>query len=510
MPETKRVPLKNDGKTEQQTRRHPEDQEIDETLAPASITRHELRTIPFFELLLKLSPGDWDTYMAYLYRSKGSGIIKTNDKDDHYIQKISHAFDEEYVKQSFGGGGYTVILNHSPSRKAVRKHTFNVDGPPILQPGELDTRGKASNSAGGKSDTALMVEQMEKMFQKVVELVKNDNGAEKDAMTRVIATMQKGTEAVIDVQKSAFEKQLTASIGSSTGHPLVDKFLEAAITKMGTQGTEQPSPVKQMAEMFTVFKQITGGSTGGGGLLGNLGEIKSVLEILKDMGIKIGGEGGGEGDWKAVLAAQAPGAIQMILGALDEWRKSSDQTRLQLAHLQARIAGAPQQQLPQPQPPPQPASASPQPQAQAPASALPTNFASGPQPQEPAERQPSTENVVEFPQQPQQQSAPVQEIELEVNFDLVATIISRCFDKGDPGDAAALIIKRLYQGQLESYMPYLTDLAKLNGLVGLSPILQEAIKDDDWPVFMSEFVREMKRNDDEEPEPGPEAPAPGA
>jgi hypothetical protein len=127
---------------------------------------------------------------------------------------------------------------------------------------------------------------------------------------------------------------------------------------------------------------------------------------------------------------------------------------------------------------------------QPPASPLPANFAAG-TPPPPPETPPA--EVIEFPAAPQK---------IQVDLSFVAGLVRRCFDKGDPGDAAALVVKRLFADDIEQFMPFFNDVEQLKMYAGMDAQLAEILPDPEFPSFLDEFVEEMKRNEDAEPEPG--------
>src|SRR5260221_4534661 len=70
-----------------------------------------LDKLPFFEMLGRMTEREWEDRMVYLYR-QDKNIIKEDAKDNNYIERITHAFDEDYVKKSHGGGRFLAILKN--------------------------------------------------------------------------------------------------------------------------------------------------------------------------------------------------------------------------------------------------------------------------------------------------------------------------------------------------------------------------------------------------------------
>jgi hypothetical protein len=471
----------------------------------------KLDKMPFFDMLASLSEREWEDRLVYLYRGDGA-VIKANEKDDKYIERIAHKFDEDYVKQKHGGGAFLAILKNTRVRNgAERKHIFKIEGAPIIHDDEVSTRRAKNEASGEKSDNALLLEQLERLTHKLLDSASKSNGAEQDTISRSIAMLSEASKGALLIQQESIKNQLT----STTGHPMVDRFLEKAIAKLGDE--PKGDSLEQFKQMLALARELTKGNDrpagAGSGLLGNLGEIKGVLEILKDLGIKIGGGGGAEAaaeggmDWKSVLASTLPQALQVVGGYVDRWiQTQQEQNRILGIHTEnARRAAAGQPQLPAapPQvqtfanppaaPPPPAGPIAPGPQA----SALPPNFAAATPPQQnPAPAQAG--EVLPFPAAT---NAPAQLVEVDLDF--VCTLIRRCFDAGDPGDIPAISLKRIYGASLDPLQPYFSDGEQLKQLAGMTPIIAEIIPDPEFPAFLAEFVEEMNRNEDEDlPDPG--------
>jgi hypothetical protein len=471
----------------------------------------KLDKLPFFEMLARLSEREWEDRMVYLYRQDKT-IIKEDPKDSNYIARITHSFDEAYVKDKFGGGRFLAILKNVRINGAERKHSFLVEGEAKIQEGEISI-AKKNDAAGGKSENAALLEQVDKLTQRLLDAAGKSNAAEQDTISRSVAMLSEASRGALQIQQEAIKSQL----GSTTGHPMVDKFLEKAIAKLGDE--PKTDSMDQFTKMLALVRELNRGSEkpAGGGLLSNLGEIKGVLEALQGLGLKIG-TGGAEAaadggmDWKSVLASTLPQALQVVGGYVERWiATQQEQNRILTIHAENQrraatgqpllTAGAPQPQQVQTSaiPPAQQFAPGPQHVNGPQQSALPPNFAAATQPaQNPAP--PPTGEVLPFPgahanQQPQ----------IEVDLDFVCMLIRRCFDAGDPGDIPALSLKRIYADSLEPMRPYFSDGEQLKQLAGMSPVIAEIIPDPEFPAFLTEFVDEMNRDENEEaPDPGPE------
>jgi hypothetical protein len=388
---------------------------------------------------------------------------------------------------------------------AERKFSFKVEGDPIIHNGEISIAKKTAAGSGEKSETALLLEQVEKLTQRLLDVGTKSNAAEQDTISRSVAMLSEASRGALAIQQEAIKSQ----IGSSTGHPLVDKFLEASIAKLGNATEAKGDSLDQLTKLLALARELNKGNErpAGGGLLGSLGEIKGLVETLKDLGFKIGAGGGaeaaGEGgmDWKSVLASTLPQALQVMGGYVDRWiQTQQEHNRIMAVHAEnGRRAAAGQPLLPAAPPPPQQlqtsANPAPPPATVPQGSALPPNFAAASQPaQNPA---PPVGEVLPFPGSAQPQQG-------EVDLDFVCLLIRRCFDAGDPGDIPACAIKRIYGDSLEPLRPYFSDGEQLKQLAGMSPIIAEIIPDPEFPAFLKEFVDEMNLDETIDAGPAPE------
>jgi len=478
----------------------------------------ELDKMPFFQMLGSMSERQWEDRMVYLYRQDKT-IIKADEKDSNYIERITHAFDEAYVKEKHGGGRFLAILKNVRVNGAERKHSFKIEGEPIIHADEVSIKKTAETAAAGKSELALALDQVNRLNDKLLELSQKNNGAENATISNAVSMLSEASRGALQIQQEAIK----STIGSSTGHPLVDKFLEASITKLG--GESKGDDVDKLLELIKVMKMIQPEQrAAGGGLLGNLGEIKGVLEVLKEMGLKVGGGAGdvadaaGGMDWKAVLASTLPQALQVIGGYAERFMAlSTEQSRILRDIENSRRAAAGQPQLPAaPQPQQTPPQQQPQAAAQtsAPAAApqtspLPQGFAAaGAVPAPPAQpqieqAQPANNKVVEFPSGLQPGAAG------NVDLDFVCNLIRRCWDAGDSGDIPAITLKRIYADALDPMLGYFTDRAQLRQFAAMSPPLAPIAKEPEFPTFLEEFVAEIMRDENALPEEGEEGPEDG-
>ena len=154
--------------------------ELAPTAGPKNLDR-----MPFFQMLSSMSEREWEDRMVYLYRQDKT-IIKEDPKDSNYIARITHAFDEAYVKEKFGGGKFLAILKNVRINGAERKHSFLIEGEAKIQEGEISI-AKKSDAADIKSETYALVQQVDKLTQRLLDAGSKNNAAEQDTITRSVA-----------------------------------------------------------------------------------------------------------------------------------------------------------------------------------------------------------------------------------------------------------------------------------------------------------------------------------
>lgn len=97
-----------------------------------------------FEYMDALTPAEWDEHIVYIYRME-------TGKQDSYIDKFAHTFDESYLKENFGGGTYSYILKKGSQR--IKQGRVRVEGP---------ARDSAAAPTNGASDLVRIVEMLKK------------------------------------------------------------------------------------------------------------------------------------------------------------------------------------------------------------------------------------------------------------------------------------------------------------------------------------------------------------
>lgn len=88
----------------------------------------------FFELVDGVSEDDWETHKIYIYRR----WPRVQSETPHYLEKVQHSIDEEWLLNAWGSGRYRLRLNSKNKALAsVVCEVHDLKRPPRLEPAEL-------------------------------------------------------------------------------------------------------------------------------------------------------------------------------------------------------------------------------------------------------------------------------------------------------------------------------------------------------------------------------------
>jgi len=257
----------------------------------------------FWTYMKQLTPEQWKNHIVYLYRELPRTNIASAGSGG-YLAKFSQAFDEEDIKQNYGGYEFSYIMNRGQA--CVYSGKFRIEAPPRLDA----IREAGSNGHGLDAGTvAGIVQQVVGVLRE--ELQRKSNGIDDGGAT---------TKAV-DMLKEAS-----------------DKAMEVLVKRL----PQAESAVAQLKELITVGQSLGmlggGGAEGGGiigtikvlkelGVLGNqndpMKQLETMLSIFDKLDEVRGGGGGRRRDWKAILAERAVDAIPDVLDAFTKTREAN-------------------------------------------------------------------------------------------------------------------------------------------------------------------------------------------
>ena len=312
-------------------------QEIDLTppLPPRADSLNPETPLSFWEEVAAVSENDWATeeekgYKSYLYEGpQGSG---------NFLRKITHPFDIEWVKETFGGGYYRATLN-DPGGKIVASIRFSIDGESKRKPPQNATAPAAPPSVDHFPSQVLQI--LERQSQRTEALLQQ-------LIERDRAPVPAAAMPVVDP--------------NIVLRGVVDMFTGVLSKAQG--------PQMNILEMFTLMEKMRGPDllqvltqAKAAGLIpassGN-GDLMSQLTALSAVAEKLGWQQGGGRTIGEVLVEKLPEIADGAGKLLDRYH-SLEQTRLATAQTvrDIQMRGGGQVLPPQSNPAPLPAGARP-------------------------------------------------------------------------------------------------------------------------------------------------------
>lgn len=440
--------------------------------------RQSIATVEFWPLLQAIPPALWEKRLiVYVYRTAPK--VKNQAGEKAYIEKIAHAFDEEYIKANHGGGSYLCYLNVD-SEENLKQISFTIDGPPKFMPGQtlVDAQGNPipQPAAEKTSDVSDAIR------------------ATTDANRAGMEIMQKGTEAAIEMQQKIFEK---AAGLSNNGRE--DKLLEILLTKAFDKAPAA-DPMTTALTMMDKLETIISRRMGDANPKTEGAPISEQLSIVHELsGGKTLGElisGGstkktGTEDLIAIglqAAAQLVEKLPLIIQQIGVNRENEFRRQLYIAQTRGNAL-------------PPAATAAPgvtgvtnAPGATAPGG--PRVAAAPAAPFVPAEfpTAPAGDNVV-----------PISDgaaMDLGAQINTICKLIRQKFEAGYTGSAVAQTIDVLFPDIFASIHPTILNDADMTKFVMSMPDLAQLTQVPEWAEFRADFVQFVREEFAEDLAPG--------
>ncbi len=417
--------------------------------------RAAISTISFWELMTDLPPALWESELViYLYRLDPK--MKNKDGDFKYIEVVNHPINEQWVKDTCGGGKYLAYLKYG--KQQLKEIRFYIDGPPIFKEGQTivgQVAPTAAPPATGRSELAEAIDATSKASNAGIEI------------------MQKGMESAIALQTKLTEKSLGLTPAPTATPGPGDRLIEALLPRL----LAPPDPLALLTQVMTIVKELTPKPVQNPEppsqqeLGGQLDLVKDIfgVESLRDLGSMLKGrEPKVEATpWYAGMISTALERLPGILAQFSEMQQQAFQ-RAMIAHQM--------QNGQQVQPP-----------------ALTRGQATPPAPGPRMARQVTTPAAAT--EQPPQNGSPktLQEV-----IPLLIDSIARGFDNGFEGWQVATFVDVQFPGAMAELKPMLGDPAALTQFVSQVPVLAERSTKEDWPQFQADFLEYVKDNYSEE------------
>jgi len=274
-----------------------------------SATETEQQAADFFTQLQGLSPADWQSgYKVYVYRTWP--VIDKRD-EQHYVAKLSEAFDEDLILRNWGSGKYNFRLNDGKGETVASKTVslHNLAFPPKVSPDEVvatDPRNEryfkvwpvAPQPAAAPADSTA-VQELSRLATRVLE--QRTNGTSPDAAPDALTTTlikwaleqtTKERDASDPTRMAALFKELKALLPQQPpgdGLAMVDRVLSIVEKLNPTRTKAEPQdPMDYVEKVLTLADKLrpqqNPATAAGDG--GNLASIAAIIheagELLKD------------------------------------------------------------------------------------------------------------------------------------------------------------------------------------------------------------------------------------
>jgi hypothetical protein len=209
------------------------------------------------EYMEAIAPEDWHLHMVYLYRMSPAAP----NGQRTYLEKLATPFDQEYLRQKYGGGMFRIFVKKGTER--VKDSLVSVEGSPKFIVAEGGHASAAPDATAVTSEGAQVAREVMQLLRE--ELAKSRGGANLETIAITNA---------LDIQKSAFLggiETIKQSIIAGGGHaqdPMAEitkQFMSTAITKM----LNPSDPIETFGKMAEAMRSLNMGGGGGRGDLGS-------------------------------------------------------------------------------------------------------------------------------------------------------------------------------------------------------------------------------------------------
>jgi hypothetical protein len=257
------------------------------------------------------SPEAWARISLWMRRYEGSEAVFLDKLDGEQLAELARAgkpFSQEYLKAQYGGGKFKFMVKENGELIYSGEDRFA--GDPI----DPNTRPAAAIHSGNGNGTSDLAQVMNRMMDFIERRENPPGGAAGTSL------LLEGARGALDVQKQAFTSAAatiasnpSGAVAPSRAEALLDRLLEAMVTKM----MNPPTPTNSVEETLKLM-----GALKAAGLVGSTG-------------------GGGGGNWPLELVRQLPDALGKISDGLKNYAVVQQQN-VRLAELQRGGAPAPQ------------------------------------------------------------------------------------------------------------------------------------------------------------------------
>lgn len=317
------------------------------------------RNVPFnqfVDYLDLLTPEMWGHVEIYVYRRRPVVDNKQADPNAYnYIDVVNEPLNLDYMINTHGGGDYGFTMKDRNSDATVCEADLTIamsQYEPILDYRTLDMNSRTNKTyikrlkasgiltddgevntvaatGSGKGETAILSKLVDSLMMQVNKLTDREQQQLRNA-----ATADPASAAIIRIMEKGHEQSLKMVQGEKDagGPNQTIQLITAIMTMMQSLAPAkgdspswetilkmQSDNHKAVLEIIKENKDAQATKETKGGLLGTLGELTQLKEVLDTLGLTDGGKRGGRREWyEAVLENLAPVA-ERALGTVDKY-----------------------------------------------------------------------------------------------------------------------------------------------------------------------------------------------
>lgn len=281
----------------------------------------------FFDRLAEIPTNDWGRVWSVELHRKDPAVPGVPGSKGYlalFIEPITYAT----IQERYGGGKYR--LNLCKNGRWETSHDLDIEGAPKYDLSRENPKAAANGNGNGNSDSKLL-DMLQKQFDRMDDRISQmQTQSQTPGQDRTIDMMAEGAKTAMQIVKDQLPQPKAASSEI--------RELVAALKDMGIIGgasTQQKTIVEQIMELLQtpvigpalldLFKPKNP--------LDDFAKLKGLKDLLDGFG---GGGTGGKDDWKTALVDRGIPAVQELVGAMADQRK----TAVDLARENARRAEA--------------------------------------------------------------------------------------------------------------------------------------------------------------------------
>lgn len=316
---------------------------VSESQAPDFWTYFEQQDLPAYDHLL------------YLYLNRDNRCIPYGQYTSHFPTRDGRLVpinDQEAFIQAvqgrFGGGTWRLILKVGKQRKCETR-IFTGDGPTLPPPAEAETMQPMPQQPANPNNP-FQQPRISDNATLAAHAIDTIAGQEHQAVNLGISMMTTAADTM---------KRFAARSENGNGADAEDELSKALKTAMIARLTMDP--LQQLAQMFSVFREVSGmagGVSNGNGVdLGKqLEQFRSVATLIRELGMVTGGGGAAPNSTGAAIVNMLPGIVAQGGQIAEHWRAGKEAERETAAMMMQPPPAIPTQARPATAPPAAPPS----------------------------------------------------------------------------------------------------------------------------------------------------------